>query len=288
MKLSQSELDLLHRTRVAMLALNATGAPSVSAGAYYHSGDSIWMTTSRYAHKVRLIRRNPRGSLLVSRDGRSLLVQGLMEVFDLRSVGGQLRAALNGPRFYMGLAGYTVKNLPFIGGYLLELDRVPGQWWPQNRLVLRLKMSRAQTFQSNLDGSADPASLPHVGRDPGRRLARTAEAHVCWKGRGGLLMEPCCWASHGQRLYVAFTEPPAGLQGEELAGAVVVEKHHPYRPTLMVGACYRGRLRPDPDAERLVAERYGLDLPQVVCGFRLEPFRINTWKGFDVESQAVA
>src|SRR5438128_2376129 len=87
-----------------------------------------------------------RGRLRQALEGmkRSVLLQGLLEVFDPRSFQGPLRAVLEGPTFALSLAGYALKNAPFVAGYLLDLASIPRAWWPQNRVVLRLRATRAR------------------------------------------------------------------------------------------------------------------------------------------------
>jgi hypothetical protein len=127
--------------------------------------------------------------------------------------------------------------------------------------------------------------VPGISRDVARRLARTALAHTCWKARSGLLMEPCYWTAQNGIVAVAFAPDGQRLEDEQ-PGAVVVEKHHPFRPTQMVGACLRGRLVPDRNAEEAVAVRYGLEDRDIGASFRVEPARILSWRGFETQSQA--
>ena len=42
------------------------------------------------------------------------MLQGLLDVYDLRSLSGQLRAALSGPAFAWSLTGYALKNATFV------------------------------------------------------------------------------------------------------------------------------------------------------------------------------
>jgi hypothetical protein len=284
-RVDKEDAELLRTGRIGMLALNGATTPVIGAQAYYHQDDSIWMTTSRYAQKVKLIRRNPRGSFLVTSPGASLLLQGLLELFDPRSISGQLRAAFNGPRFYTALAGYAAKNLPFIGGYLLELDRVPGRWWPQNRLVMRLRIHQARRLRAPMDTVADPAEIPDVPKDVSRRLARMPIAYACWRGRGGLLLETCYWAPENDSVAIAFERDAHGPSASELPAAVVIEKHHPFRPTLMVGVTYRGELVADGRAEHRVAKRYGFEEGDLGGGFKMQVVHANYWKGFETGSR---
>src|SRR5260370_17359247 len=65
-------------------------------------------------------------------------MRGTLEVFDPLSVSNQVRAALGGPGLYLGMAGYALRNVPFVTGYLLDIARLPREWMPYNRIVLQL------------------------------------------------------------------------------------------------------------------------------------------------------
>ena len=69
--------------------------------------------------------------------------------------------------------------------------------------------------------------------------------------------------------------------------ALVVEHHHPFRATRMLGLCLRGRLVLDPAARAGIAERYGGALPEGGTAVRLEPARLTWWRGFQVRTRAV-
>jgi hypothetical protein len=102
----------LGEVRIGMLALNDGRYPLVNPAAFHYAGGSIWMTTSRYATKLVMAKRDPRVGFVVATRDRSLLFQGLLETYDLVSLGGSLRAALDGPRFAWSMAGYALKNAP--------------------------------------------------------------------------------------------------------------------------------------------------------------------------------
>ncbi|MFZ0218227.1 MAG: hypothetical protein WAM30_20010, partial [Candidatus Dormiibacterota bacterium] len=124
----------LARTQIGMLALGLR-RPLVNPAAFHLAAGSLWMTTSRSAVKAQLARRATDAAFLVTTGSRSVLFGGTVETYDPRSLAGPVRALLSGPAFGIGLAGYALKNTPLIGGYLLDLAAMPGEWWPQNRVV---------------------------------------------------------------------------------------------------------------------------------------------------------
>jgi len=283
-RLDDQSRQLLGRARIGMLAIQSSDLPLVNPAAFSYSADSVWMTTSRYAAKLGLARRDPRAAFLVESHGRSVLLQGVLEAYDLRSLSGGVRALLEGPRFGLSMAGYAVKNAAFIGGYLVDLAGVPRQWWPHNRVVLRLRPSRVRGTVTVEPEAAARAPVPGVPRPVATALARELTGYVCWVARGapGPQMAPGLWAIGDGSLYCwlpeGLPEPP-----EAAPSAVVVEYHHPFRATRMVGACSRGRLVSDQAALEAIADRYGLE-PEGGTPLRLEVNRVTWWRGFEVRT----
>src|SRR3981081_2279843 len=117
MDVEREARQLLGGARIGGVGRTATHPPLLTRVAFHFAGSALWMTTSRHAVKVAMARRDPRAAFLVEDRERSVLLQGLLEVFDPRSLQGPLRAALEGPAFALGLAGYTLKNVPFVAGY---------------------------------------------------------------------------------------------------------------------------------------------------------------------------
>ena len=269
-----------------MLALNGGRYPLVNPAAFHYGGDSIWLTTSRHAVKVALARKRPLSSFLVDGGSRCVLLEGEAEVYDPRSVPGIARALMEGPGFYLNLAGYALKNASFIGGYLRDLARIPGEWWPQNRALLRLRVSRAWSLPSVSSPPAGPAPVPGVPAGVRRTLTRVPVAYVCMIVDGVPLMAPALWTADGS---VSIVVGVAGFLGitRRAAGGVVIESHHAYRATRMVGAYLRGRFSADADVKSGVAERYGLESEPAGLGLRFDAERATWWRGFTLETAEV-
>lgn len=291
MDLDADSRHLLAEARIGMLALNAGQLPVVNPAAFTYQGGSIWMTSSRYAAKVGMARRDPRAAFLVAAGGRSLLLQGVLEAFDLRSISGSLRATLAGPRFALGMAGYTLKNAAFIGGYLVDLASIPRAWWPHNRIVLRLRPSRAQEVAMEMAEHAVRSRLPGAPAEVTRPLEREPEGYLAWLDRdgGGIQMAPALWAASEAGEVVAWLPSELAGPAADAAAALVVEFHHPFRATRMIGACVRGRIRREglTAARALVADRYSLELGRGRA-YRVEAQRVTWWRGFEVKTQRIA
>jgi nitroimidazol reductase NimA-like FMN-containing flavoprotein (pyridoxamine 5'-phosphate oxidase superfamily) len=275
---------LLNRARIGMLALNGHPLPLVTPAAFHHGGSAVWMTTSRHAVKVAIARRDPRAAFLVESERRGVLVQGLLEIFDPRTLRGPLRAALEGPGFAVNIAGYALKNAPFVAGYLMELATIPGEWWPQNRVLLRLRVDRLTELPKPEAPAAAPARLPVVPSAVGRAVARNRVGQLCWSAGGTPQLAPAMWTVDGPDVLAWLSGDGALRPREGARAAVVVERHHAFRATRMQGACVRGRLGSDTSAAPAMTVRYGAEPAEEGVGVRLAVERVTWWQGFHVRS----
>jgi hypothetical protein len=281
MKVTREAADVLGDARIGMLALRSGRTPLINPAAFNYASGSLWMTTSRFAVKTVVARRDPRAAFFVDGGSRAVLLRGRIEVFDPLSVSANVRALLSGPALYMGMAGYTLKNAPFIAGYLLDLARIPRQWMPYNRVVLRLVPTDADLVVLPEFPDAQAARVPAVPADISRRLAGNSRGYVCWLDGTRPVIEPALWEVDHGRVYVA---PMGGSKPRHASGgALVVESHHRYRPSLMVGACIRGTFG-SAGGGQLIAQRYDMDEGRVPHAFELAPERVSAWRGFATTS----
>ena len=82
-------------------------------------------------------------------------------------------------------------------------------------------------------------------------------------------MRPRVGAPEGPDAMLRLPPSVSGAPSNGSPCALVVERHHPYRATRMVGACLRGRLTEETGGLRLVIER------------------VTWWRGFRVRTQPV-
>ena len=73
-KLTRDARDILGQSPIGMLALRAGRFPLVNPAVFSFASGSIWMTTSRYAAKTLMARRDPRAAFLVDGGSRALLL----------------------------------------------------------------------------------------------------------------------------------------------------------------------------------------------------------------------
>src|SRR5690242_18001915 len=128
MQLTSDATAILRRTSIGMLALRSGRLPLVNPAVFSFAGGSLWMTTSRYAAKTIIARRDPRAAFLVDGGTRAVLLRGTIEIFDPLSLSSDVRALLDGPAYFLGLTGYALRNASFFAGYALDLARLPREW----------------------------------------------------------------------------------------------------------------------------------------------------------------
>jgi pyridoxamine 5'-phosphate oxidase-like protein len=280
-RITREAEDIVGAARIGMLALRSAHGPLINPAAFHYMSGSVWMTTSRFAVKTVVARRDPRAAFFVDGGSRAVMLRGRLEVFDPLSVSAQVRALLGGPSLYMGMLGYTLKNAPFIAGYLLDITRLPREWMPYNRVVLRLIVSDADIVELPDFPEALAARVPAVPAEVGRRLAGVARGYACWLDGTRPVIAPALWEADHGRVYVA----PVGSDQPHRAtrGALVVESHHRYRPSLMVGACVRGSFGSAGGGD-LIAQRYDVEAGDVPDAFELVPERVTSWRGFAITS----
>jgi hypothetical protein len=286
LRLSEDAETILAGTRIGMLSLHAGRQPLVNPAAFHYGDGSVWMTTSRYAAKLALARRDPRAGFLVGLGTTSVLLLGTLESFDPFSVGGQLRAAMQGPAFYANLAAYAVKNAAFVGGYLVDLARIPRGWWPQNRVVMRLRAHRALTLQADPAPALEAARLPGVTARLAKALGKVGPGYACWVQGGYPVLAPVQWNAEEDMAWAVTPDDALGPPARPLPGALVIESHHRFRATRMLGACLRGTLTATDSGRREVQARYG-SIAAGGYGLKLEVERVTSWSGFEVTTRSV-
>jgi hypothetical protein len=278
MKLTREASVILGQTSIGMLALRTRAAPLVNPAVFNFASGSVWMTTSRYAAKTIIAKRDPRAAFLVDGGTHAVLLQGVLEILDPLSVANQVRAALEGPGYFLGMAGYTLRNAPFIAGYLLDLARLPREWMPYNRVVLRLRLTDAGVVEGAPFPAAQAARVPAVPAEVSRRLAGVSRGYACWIEGGMPVIRPAFWEVEQRQVLVA---PTSGRPKSGTPGALVVESHHRFRPSLMVGACVRGTFGQAADSDA-IADRYGIKASEVPAAVDLKPERVTSWRGFAI------
>jgi hypothetical protein len=227
-----------------------------------------------------LARRDPRAAFLVDGGSRAVMLRGAIEVFDPLSISSQVRAMLDGPGYVLGMAGYALKNAPFVAGYVLDVTRLPREWLPYNRVVMRLRPSDAEVIDEIDFPAAQAARVPAVPADVSRRLAGVSRGYACWIEGGMPVIRPAFWDVDRGQVSVA---PDGGRPRAGSPGALVVESHHRFRPSLMVGACVRGTFGGVADGSG-ISDRYSVEPEDLPSALELRAERVTSWRGFAIST----
>jgi len=120
--------------------------------------------------------------------------------------------------------------------------------------------------------------VPAVPPEVSRRLAGVSRGYACWIEGGMPVIRPALWEVDRRRVTVA---PASGRPRVGSVGALVVESHHTFRPSQMVGACVRGTFGSATDGSA-IAERYAIEPDDVPVAMELRAERVTSWRGFEI------
>jgi hypothetical protein len=129
--------------------------------------------------------------------------------------------------------------------------------------------------------------VPGAPSEVAHAVARHRTAQLCWVAAGRPVLASAAWALDGPDALVWLPSHVPSPRDGALA-ALVIEHHHPFRATRMLGLCLRGRLRPEPAAGAAVGARYGMGAMEDGAALRLEAMRLTWWRGFEVRTVPVA
>jgi hypothetical protein len=145
---------------------------------------------------------------------------------------------------------------------------------------MRLRPSAAEVIEGIDFPPAQAARVPAVPADVSRRLAGVSRGYACWIEGGMPVIRPAFWDVDRGQVSVA---PASGRPRAGSSGALVVESHHRFRPSLMVGACVRGTFGGAVDGSG-IADRYGVEPGDVPSVLELRAERVTSWRGFAIST----
>src|SRR2546422_10933404 len=130
MRLTREASAVLGKTSIGMLGLRSGRLPLVTPAVFSFAAGSLWMTTSRYAAETIIAKRDPRAAFLVDGSSKAVLLRGALEVDEPLSLSNDIRAVLDGPGYFLCMAGCALRNAPFSAVYALAILRWPLEWMP--------------------------------------------------------------------------------------------------------------------------------------------------------------
>lgn len=254
--------SLLASATRCQIAYRVSDGPAMTPMACWSDGGGVWMTTSRTAAKVTALRRDPRCALWIAPPDPTesgVAVDGTARIYDLSD---PLGLALHAPTISAALAALAVVHRSSVGGYVRDLPRLPVDWMPQRRVLIRVRVDRARSRLSPQRatgvGPVLPAELPAAVR---RAVTGTRFVALALQHGDVLTVQPAVWGA-GFRLDVGAGAVPEA----QTPACVVVDADVEPRPSGRLGVLLRGHI-----------DR----------GFVFHPHRAVWWDGFTSEALPV-
>lgn len=237
-------LSVLAEGRQVHLALESKHGPHVTPELYSWSAGRLWFAAAAPTLKARLLQSGSRVAAVVSQGGRSVGLEGRVEVFDVRRPWALLRRPGELPAVTAATARYAVRNAPDMVAFAGDTLRGRlGRRLPPARLLFAIQ-PRSGMFIENDDvisvwGRSSP-ELPGASNVPA--VGEPAVAAV-----PGPLAAPARWVEDEQRLFIS----PAVLNlfgvAEQMPIAVVVDRYNAPGPAAKEGTLHRGRATVEDD-----------------------------------------
>jgi hypothetical protein len=152
--------------------------------------------------------------------------------------------------------------------------------------VIRLRVDRYRTLVAASPPRAERSTLGGLPVAVARRLETQGTGYLCWDRKGYPSLAPALWAGAGPDVACWLPEGIGAAPRDRAPAGLVVESHHRYRATRMLGACVRGVLHRDDSVRELVSDRYGVEL-EGGTAMRLVARRVTHWRGFAVATTTV-
>lgn len=261
----------LEEGRQAYVALDSRDGPHVTPDLYALVGNEVWLAVASTTLKARLAATQPAASVVVSVPGRSVLLQGRLDVIDPRSWRRSVEHLVGLSHILRALGKYTLRNAPDLFSFLGDtVTGKLGRGFPPFRLALRFTVERGviveggqvtERFGSwpNQPNPTVANSVAPVGGEP---------AVVAFRGGRAA---PCRWYEDDHCAFVAPDVLALLDLDPSFPVGVVVDEYTAAGPAAKEGTLKRGtaHLATDPG-------RIDCDLEREV-----------TWSGVDITSAPV-
>lgn len=190
---------ILREGRQAHVAVVSARGPHVTPELYAWAEQRLWVAFAHTTLKARVLSADPRVAVLVAAGGRSAVVEGTVDLFDLRRPQSLIGAPVRGLRAARGIASYAARNAEDLVAFARDLafGRL-GRRLPPSRVLAAVDVHESSLIEdgqligrpdagvSNLraardapdGGEAVVVALPGPQVAPGRWFADRAEAWV--------------------------------------------------------------------------------------------------------------
>jgi hypothetical protein len=120
MMFPEAVVSTLEEGRQAYVAVPSLNGPHVTPELYSWSGGRLWFAAASTTVKSKVLQRDPSAGALVSVAGRSVVLGGAIEAFDMRDPVSFVRNGRRLPDAARALAGFTVRNAPDLLAFIRD------------------------------------------------------------------------------------------------------------------------------------------------------------------------
>ncbi|MEE8601198.1 hypothetical protein [Euzebya tangerina] len=258
--------DLLDDAKRVVLAWPGRTVPLLSPMAFWWDGRNVWFSTSSASVKARMLGGNGECALYVPPvdDGDDgLVARGQARVFGLADPVG---LATHAGILAAAQAALMLKNAQSMVGYLTDAPKIPREFLPPNRVLVRVALEDHQSVVPPGIGKGIAPGLPtEVPPEIRRSLGGARRVVLATQADGVLGLMPAVWGA-GFSLVV-----PKGMVLQDGSAVTAVLDHDPgFRPTEVAGISLSGTVTtsgPKP---------------------KLQPEKVRWWSGFDLDTAEVS
>ena len=275
-------------SRLCYVGVESSFGPHVTPQLFATAAGRFWIVTSIGSVKARSIRRRPEVGLLLRDGDRSLVVNGRAEILSVWSPQEAARLARQVLPAFEGVAALSIRNLPTMLGYALDLCRMPAGALPLDRVLVSILPTGGALIAGNevierwspdaiahrggrratVSETSGPVMLP---REISGLLRDRTEAAVGWMAAAGPCILPATWDPHGGIARVP-SEVMRVLRSPATSPAcVTLDDSTALRPTRFRGVMLRGAGRASPGDGGSMSIELAVE-------------RATWWKGFRTET----
>lgn len=238
--LAPDVVSTLQEGRQAYIAVDAQDGPHVTPELYAWSGGALWFAVASTTLKAKVLARRSSSGVLVSAQGRSIVLGGHIEVVDPRDLRRLPHMVRRLPETLPAVARYTVRNAPDLVAFVGDLVTGKLGWrLPPARVLLRFEPARLVVLEG--DTLVAHGAWPAATTDFDSTLPAGGQPAVA--AMPGPFAVPGRWFEDEQRLHLA-----AGLRGlvdgsDWFPMSVVLDDYAAPGPAAKQGTLRRGRGR---------------------------------------------
>jgi hypothetical protein len=255
--------------RQAYVVIDAASGPHVTPELYTWHGGALWFAAASTTVKHRVLAEGVSAGALVTAGGRSVVVTGPVQRFDLRHPLDLARRPRDAVAALGGLATYTVRNAPDLLGFLTDTARL--------RLGLRIPARVLYRLRPDRIAAIEAGAITHrLGEWPGSGQRARGDDPTALGGEpavvafDGPVATPGRWFDDDATVAVPPGVPALLGLRDSFDVAVVTDEYGAPGPAAKQGLMRRGRAR-------RVRGRPGV--------FEVELDRQVTWDGVATESE---